>query len=45
MRASTGQFDPQLLEAFLGWVETSDIPASRRPTPQRVATFTMGLQA
>ncbi len=44
MRASKGQFDPKLLEAFLDWVETSDIP-TRRPTPQRVATFTMGLQA
>ena len=45
MRASKGQFDPQLLEAFLGWAETSDVPARRRPTPQRVATFTLGLPA
>jgi len=44
MRASPGQFDPRLLEAFLRWAETSDAPA-RRPTPQRVATFTMGLTA
>jgi hypothetical protein len=44
MRASKGQFDPQLLEAFLGWAETSDDPA-RRPTPQRVAAFTMELPA
>jgi putative nucleotidyltransferase with HDIG domain len=45
MRASTGQFDPQMLEAFLGWAETSDVPARRNPTPQRVATFTMRLPA
>ena len=44
MRSSAGQFDPQLLEAFLGWAETSDDP-TRRPTPQRVATFTMDLPA
>jgi putative nucleotidyltransferase with HDIG domain len=44
MRASKGQFDPQLLEAFLGWAETSDDPA-RGLTPQRVATFTMELPA
>ncbi|HEY6090034.1 MAG TPA: HD domain-containing phosphohydrolase [Gemmatimonadaceae bacterium] len=44
MRSSPGQFDPQLLDAFLGWAESSDLPA-RRPTPQRVATFTMGLTA
>jgi hypothetical protein len=44
MRESTGQFDPQLLEAFLGWAESSDLPV-RRPTPQRVATFTLGLTA
>jgi putative nucleotidyltransferase with HDIG domain len=35
MRASTGQFDPQLLETFLGWAETADIPG--RPTPQHMA--------
>jgi putative nucleotidyltransferase with HDIG domain len=40
MRASKGQFDPQLLETFLGWAESSYVPA-RRPTPQRVAIFTM----
>ena len=40
MRASKGQFDPQLLETFLGWAESSHVPA-RRPTPQRVAIFTM----
>jgi putative nucleotidyltransferase with HDIG domain len=44
MRASEGQFDPQLLEAFLSWAESSDLPI-RRPTPQRVATFTVGLTA
>jgi len=44
MRASKGQFDPQLLEAFLGWADTRDTPAHRR-TPQDVATFTMGLTA
>lgn len=44
MRVSEGQFDPALLEAFLGWAESADVPA-RRPTPQRVATFTMGLTA
>jgi putative nucleotidyltransferase with HDIG domain len=37
MRASTGQFDPQLLETFLVWAETADIPG--RPTPQRMAIF------
>jgi putative nucleotidyltransferase with HDIG domain len=37
MRASTGQFDPELLETFLEWAETSDIPG--RPTPQRLAIF------
>ena len=45
MRASAGQFDPRLLEAFLEWADNSDIPAHRRPTPVRVATFTMGLEA
>ena len=44
MRASAGQFDPQLLEAFLGWADTSDAP-SRRKTPQEVATLTLGLPA
>jgi putative nucleotidyltransferase with HDIG domain len=37
MRSSTGQFDPQLLETFLAWAETADIPG--RPTPQRLAIF------
>jgi len=37
MRASTGQFDPDLLEMFLSWAETADIPG--RPTPQRMAIF------
>ena len=37
MRASTGQFDPHLLEMFLNWAETADIPG--RPTPQRMAIF------
>src|SRR5690349_204404 len=37
MRSSTGQFDPELLETFLTWAETADIPG--RPTPQRLAIF------
>ena len=37
MRGSTGQFDPHLLEIFLEWAETADIPG--RPTPQRMAIF------
>ena len=37
MRSSTGQFDPELLETFLAWAETADIPG--RPTPQRQAIF------
>jgi putative nucleotidyltransferase with HDIG domain len=40
MRASTGQFDRQLLETFLNWAETADIPG--RPTPQRMAIFASG---
>lgn len=44
MRASAGQFDPQLLEAFLGWAGTSDAPA-RRKTPQEVATLSLELPA
>ncbi len=43
MRGSPGQFDPQLLEAFIGWAESSDVP--ERSTPQRFANFTMGLTA
>ncbi len=41
MRASTGQFDPELLETFLAWAETADIPG--RPTPQRMAIFASGV--
>jgi putative nucleotidyltransferase with HDIG domain len=37
MRGSPGQFDPHLLEIFLEWAETADIPG--RPTPQRMAIF------
>jgi putative nucleotidyltransferase with HDIG domain len=37
MRSSDGQFDPDLLEMFIGWAETADIPG--RPTPQRLAIF------
>ena len=37
MRGSPGQFDPHLLEIFLGWAETADIPG--RSTPQRMAIF------
>jgi putative nucleotidyltransferase with HDIG domain len=43
MRGSKGQFDPALLEAFLGWAESSDVPA--RPNSQRVATLSVGLTA
>lgn len=37
MRASKGQFDPVLLETFLDWAVSANIPA--RPTPQRVEIF------
>jgi HD-GYP domain-containing protein (c-di-GMP phosphodiesterase class II) len=37
MRGSSGQFDPHLLDIFLDWAETADIPG--RPTPQRLAIF------
>jgi putative nucleotidyltransferase with HDIG domain len=37
MRSSPGQFDPQLLDMFLTWAETADIPG--KPTPQRLAIF------
>jgi putative nucleotidyltransferase with HDIG domain len=37
MRGSPGQFDPHLLEMFLDWAGTADIPG--RPTPQRMAIF------
>ncbi len=43
MRASEGQFDPQLLETFLIWAETADIPG--RPPPQRLAIFASGSSA
>ena len=43
MRGSPGQFDPKLLDAFLSWADTSDVP--ERSTPQRAANFTMGLTA
>ena len=39
MRASKGQFDPVLLETFLDWAVSANIPA--RPTPQRVEIFRM----
>jgi putative nucleotidyltransferase with HDIG domain len=41
MRGSPGQFDPQLLDAFIGWADSSEVP--ERSTPQRVANFSMGL--
>ena len=41
MRSSTGQFDLQLLEMFLEWAGTADIPG--RPTPQRAAIFAAGV--
>jgi HD-GYP domain-containing protein (c-di-GMP phosphodiesterase class II) len=37
MRESPGQFDPKLLDTFLDWAQTADIPG--RPTPQRLAIF------
>jgi putative nucleotidyltransferase with HDIG domain len=37
MRSSPGQFDPQLLDMFLDWAETANIPG--QPTPQRLAIF------
>jgi putative nucleotidyltransferase with HDIG domain len=40
MRSSPGQFDPELLDTFLEWAETADIPG--RPTPQRLAIFASG---
>jgi putative nucleotidyltransferase with HDIG domain len=40
MRASHGQFDPVLLEAFLSWADSSDVrPATA--TPQDTAVFSM----
>ena len=43
MRSSKGQFDPRLLEMFLDWAMTEDVPA--RTPPERVSTFTTGLTA
>jgi putative nucleotidyltransferase with HDIG domain len=37
MLSSEGQFDPELLEMFIEWAGTADIPG--RPTPQRQAIF------
>ena len=37
MRDSPGQFDPELLETFLQWAQTANIPG--KPTPQRLAIF------
>jgi hypothetical protein len=43
MRSSPGQFDPELLDTFLEWAETADIPG--RPTPQRMAIFASGAES
>jgi len=43
MRASTGQFDPHLLDMFLDWAGTADIPG--RPTPQRMAIFASAVES
>ncbi len=43
MRASTGQFDPNLLQMFLDWAGTADIPG--RPTPQRQAIFASSVES
>jgi putative nucleotidyltransferase with HDIG domain len=43
MRGSPGQFDPNLLEAFLAWADTSDVPV--RVDLPRAANVTMGLTA
>ncbi|HJQ09718.1 MAG TPA: HD domain-containing phosphohydrolase [Gemmatimonadaceae bacterium] len=40
MRAATGQFDPMLLEAFLDWASSANIPG--RQTPQNIAAFSLG---
>ncbi|HEY3134236.1 MAG TPA: HD domain-containing phosphohydrolase [Gemmatimonadaceae bacterium] len=40
MRASKGQFDPQLLELFLGWAAGANV--SSHHTPQGLATFSIG---
>ena len=39
MRSSQGQFDPQLLEAFLSWAESAEV--SPRITPQRTDVFSV----
>jgi putative nucleotidyltransferase with HDIG domain len=39
MRASQGQFDPQLLDAFLTWAESADVRP--RATPQRNGVLAM----
>jgi len=39
MRSSHGQFDPELLGAFLNWADSEDVPP--RATPQRAAVPTM----
>ncbi len=40
MRASKGQFDPHLLEAFLDWAASTNV--REHTTPQGVATFSIG---
>ncbi len=40
MRGSTGQFDPQLLNLFLDWASSADVPGHQ--TPQGIATFSIG---
>ena len=40
MRSSTGQFDPILLEAFLEWASSANVPG--RHTPQNIAAFSIG---
>jgi putative nucleotidyltransferase with HDIG domain len=42
MRGSPGQFDPHLLEIFLDWAETANIPG--RSTPQRLAIFASSVE-
>jgi putative nucleotidyltransferase with HDIG domain len=43
MSGSVGQFDPHLLEIFLAWAGTADIPG--RPTPQRQAIFASAVES
>lgn len=40
MRASKGQFDPNLLDTFLNWASSTNIPG--RQTPQNIAAFSIG---